>query len=64
MVNIKRFVMWCVCWGLFWVGDFVSKFQNIMWTPIACAVYPIYNWCMHHSSTISEKYNFDVWTKI
>ncbi len=48
------------CYGLFFLGDFISKIPFFGWVP---GLYTLYSRCMLRSMTINDRYKLNLWVK-
>jgi hypothetical protein len=55
---MRKVIGWPVAWGLFWLGDLVSKPMERfdLWM-----LYSTYNWLMGRSYAVSEWAGLEVW---
>lgn len=49
-------IAYLLSWGLFWMGDLVSKIMN---NHLAIVLYPVYNWLMTKSYDVQDKYKVE-----
>lgn len=52
---MKKLYGWVMAWGLYWVGDLVSK--PMCWCDLFAYAYPFYNWLMLKSADYQDEYD-------